>query len=71
MAQNPIYKRLLREIENIHKNWFVSHLDQCAGCKGTNYYYRDDRWSFLDAVMLKRGGSAEFVENSASIARLE
>lgn len=57
--------------ENIHKNWFVSHLDQCAECKGTNYYYRDDRWSFLDAVMLKRGGSAEFVENSVEIIKVD
>jgi len=53
--------------EKIHKNWFVSHIDQCSKCKGTNYYFRDDRWSFLDAVMLKRGGSAEFVENSVEI----
>ena len=57
--------------ENIHKTWFVSHLDQCAECKGTNYYYRDDRWSFLDAVMLKRGGSAEFVENSVEIIKVD
>ena len=57
--------------ENIHKNWFVSHLDQCAECKGTNYYYRDDRWSFLDAVMLKRGRSAEFVENSVEIIKVD
>ena len=53
--------------EKIHKNWFVSHIDQCSKCKGTNYYFRDDRWSFLDAVMLKRDGSAEFVENSVEI----
>ena len=53
--------------EKIHKNWFVSHIDQCSECKGTNYYFRDDRWSFLDAVMLKRGDSSEFVENSVEI----
>ena len=57
--------------ENIHKTWFVSHLDQCAECKGTNYYYRDDRWSFLDAIMLKREGSAKFVENSVEIIKVD
>lgn len=57
--------------ENIHKTWFVSHLDQCAECKGTNYYYRDDRWSFLDAIMLKRESSAKFVENSVEIIKVD
>ena len=57
--------------ENIHKTWFVSHLDQCAECKGTNYYYRDDRWSFLDVIMLKRESSAKFVENSVEIIKVD
>lgn len=55
--------------ENIHKSWFISHIDQCTECKGTNYYYRDDRWSFLDAIMLKRDGSATFADNSVEIIR--
>ncbi len=57
--------------ENINKTWFVSHLDQCAECEGTNYYYRDDRWSFLDAIMLKRESSAKFVENSVEIIKVD
>lgn len=63
-AQEKLY-------ESINKNWFVSHIDQCSNCKGTNYYYRDDRWSFLDAIMLKKDGSSAFIEKSVQIVRAD
>ena len=46
----------------LNKNWYISHLDQCAECKGTNYYFQDDRWSFLDAVMLKKNRNSKFTK---------
>lgn len=30
--------------------WTVVH-ERCAGCPGTNYYPRDDSWSFLDMIL--------------------
>jgi len=45
-------------------DWYISHLDQCKECKGTNYYFQEDRWSFLDAVMLKKHRNSKFIENS-------
>tara|TARA_B000000609_G_scaffold158237_1_gene155241 strand:- start:1562 stop:2569 length:1008 start_codon:yes stop_codon:yes gene_type:complete len=52
-----------------NKDWYISHLDQCKECKGTNYYYRDDRWSFLDAVMLKKKRNSKFIEDSVVVIR--
>ena len=52
-----------------NKDWFISHLDQCKDCDGTNYYYVDDRWSFLDAVMLQKNKQANFVENSVVVVK--
>ena len=54
-------------MEFINKNWYISHLDQCAKCKGTNYYFQDDRWSFLDAVMLKKNRNSKFTKDSVEI----
>ena len=51
----------------LNKNWYISHLDQCAECKGTNYYFQDDRWSFLDAVMLKKNRNSKFTKDSVEI----
>jgi hypothetical protein len=32
-------------------NWSVAHDIGCGGCKGTQYYARDDSWSFLDMIL--------------------
>lgn len=32
-------------------NWTIAHDLGCRGCKGTHYYARDDRWSFLDMIL--------------------
>ena len=32
-------------------NWTVAHDIGCAACKGTQYYARDDNWSFLDMIL--------------------
>jgi endonuclease/exonuclease/phosphatase family metal-dependent hydrolase len=31
--------------------WTVTHDAGCGDCKGTNYYSRDDNWSFLDMIL--------------------
>ena len=31
--------------------WTVAHDAGCGDCKGTNYYARDDNWSFLDMIL--------------------
>ncbi len=31
--------------------WTVAHDAGCGDCKGTNYYSRDDNWSFLDMIL--------------------
>lgn len=31
--------------------WTVAHEVGCEDCKGTNYYARDDNWSFLDMIL--------------------
>ena len=41
--------------------------DQCNECIGTNYYFQEDRWSFLDAVMLKKNRNSKFIENSVVV----
>ena len=33
----------------LRPGWVVSN-DLCKGCRGTHYYARDDRWSFLDMI---------------------
>ncbi|MEM7763876.1 MAG: endonuclease/exonuclease/phosphatase family protein [Pseudomonadota bacterium] len=31
--------------------WTVAHEVDCAGCRGTNYWYRGKTWSFLDMIL--------------------
>ena len=50
-----------------NSEWYISHLDQCNECIGTNYYFQEDRWSFLDAVMLKKNRNSKFIENSVVV----
>ena len=39
--------------------WTVAHDVGCDACKGTQYYARDDSWSFLDMILFReaRGGN--------------
>jgi hypothetical protein len=44
----------------IRPDWVVSN-DLCEGCAGTQYYSRDDSWSFLDMVLFSPSADAERV----------
>jgi hypothetical protein len=48
-------------------NWIVAHDIGCAACKGTQYYARDDRWSFLDMILFTAGRG----ENTTAQIRAE
>lgn len=54
-----------------NSDWYVSHLDQCKQCLGTNYYFQEDRWSFLDAIMLKKNRNSKFIENSVAVIKAD
>ena len=49
--------RLYRKI--VYDTWFVSHLEACKSCLGTNYFSRADSWSFLDAILLSKTSVAK------------
>ncbi|WP_141736357.1 endonuclease/exonuclease/phosphatase family protein [Oligoflexus tunisiensis] len=38
------------------KDWFISHREGCKTCPGTYFYDLDKTWSFLDAIMVFKGG---------------
>jgi hypothetical protein len=38
----------------VRPDWQVAH-DACEGCPGTQYYARDDTWSFLDMILFSPG----------------
>ena len=38
--------------------WIVAHEAECQGCRGTNYFARNDSWSFLDMVLYAPSESA-------------
>lgn len=46
--------RLYRSIAA--KDWLVAHLEGCRQCLGTHYFKREDSWSFLDSIMVFKGG---------------
>lgn len=37
--------------DRVRPFWQVAHEVDCAGCKGTNYWWRGKSWSFLDMVL--------------------
>jgi endonuclease/exonuclease/phosphatase family metal-dependent hydrolase len=39
-------------------NWTVAHELGCGDCKGTQYYARDDSWSFIDMILWAPGESS-------------
>ena len=59
-SQENLYK-------SFSKDWYISHIDECVGCKGTSYYFRDKTWSFLDSIMIRKKRSANFKESSVKI----
>ena len=40
----------------VRPSWVVAH-DYCDGCPGTQYYAREDSWSFLDMILYSPGRS--------------
>ncbi len=38
--------------------WIIAHEDRCEGCRGTNYFARNDSWSFLDMIFYAPSESA-------------
>ena len=48
--------------------WIVAH-DACDGCPGTQYYARDDAWSFLDMILFSpaRGEKATWQIRADSV----
>ncbi len=36
-------------------HWTLAHDVGCESCKGTQYYARDDNWSFLDMILFAAG----------------
>ena len=52
--------------------WTLAHDIGCRSCKGSHYYARDDRWSFLDMILFapSRGGNttAQIRADSVEIA---
>ncbi len=49
--QNGMLERFVRP------HWQIAHED-CADCVGTQYYARDDSWSFLDMVLFSPAAAA-------------
>jgi hypothetical protein len=37
--------------DRVRPFWRVAHEVDCAGCLGTNYWWRGKSWSFLDMVL--------------------
>ncbi len=59
-AKEQTYKK-------VNVDWFVSHIDDCFKCKGTNYYFYGKTWSYLDAIIIKKGSNTKFKKNSVEI----
>ena len=41
--------------KHVRPGWTVAHELGCGDCKGTQYYARDDTWSFLDMILWSPG----------------
>ena len=57
--------RLFRKLG--YDTWFVSHLEACKKCLGTNYFERADSWSFLDALLITKTSSGKMDYNSVEV----
>lgn len=44
--------------DRVRPFWRVAHEVDCAGCKGTNYWWRGKSWSFLDMVLFSPSAAA-------------
>ncbi len=51
---NLFYKAVM------NPTWIISHLVDCGGCLGTYYFAKGKAWSFLDAIMIRRGSGGVF-----------
>jgi endonuclease/exonuclease/phosphatase family protein len=56
----------------VRPSWIVLHDQGCAGCKGSQYYARDDSWSYLDMILWSpadsRGKEATWAIRAGSFA---
>lgn len=60
----------LRRWQKLSSDWFVSHLDGCKGCQGTQYFHPKRSWSFLDAILFsKNSGKWTFEAESVQIVK--
>lgn len=44
--------------DRVRPFWQVAHEVDCAGCRGTNYWFRGKSWSFLDMVLFSPARTA-------------
>lgn len=56
--------------QNLGSKWLVSHMIGCKDCVGTEYFGRDNEWSFLDALLFTKNmktGTSGWVVDEQSI----
>lgn len=56
--------------DRIGSKWLVSHLIGCGHCVGTNFFGKEQSWSFLDALLFSKNmktGSSGWVVDAKSI----
>ena len=62
-------KNLLQRF--VRPYWIVAHEQGCVACPGTQYYARDDSWSFLDMILwspaVNRGAQATWHLRDGSV----
>ena len=47
--------------------WTVAHEVGCEGCKGTNYWFRGESWSFLDMILFSPSNESDWTMNVDSV----
>lgn len=55
--------------KNLSNNWEIAHLSGCEACDGTQYYFRNGTWSFLDNLMIFKGRGARFENDSIEVVK--
>jgi endonuclease/exonuclease/phosphatase family metal-dependent hydrolase len=53
----------------VNPHWIAVHTLSCNDCKGTNYYARNDSWSFLDMILWspRRGEKSNWAVDPDSV----
>ena len=60
--------------ENIYRDyaspiWKISHVEGCADCLGSTFYFRNRTWSYLDSIMVLRNSGAEFIPETIKVVK--